>query len=167
MIRELPGARIIARDDMMAAAASFLDARSGLAAAMVLAMALALALVAADKTISPGADAQREIGVLRALGWRTSEILTAKAWEAGAVSVTALLAGMAAAYAHVYLLGAPLFTAMLKGWEVVEPAFSPVPAFDIPFLSAVSAAVVLLPLAGSLLAARRAACGEPDSLIRE
>ena len=163
-----PGGRVFTRDDLRGDGRRVPGrTRAALPQRCLLAMGLALVLVAVDKPFALGADERQEMGILRALGWSRAEVLTAKAMESLAVSVTALLVGILAAYVHVYLFGASLFTPVLRGWAVVEPSLFPVPAFDIPFLSGVAAAVILLPLSGSLLAAHRYASGEPDSLIRQ
>ncbi|MEW6720859.1 MAG: FtsX-like permease family protein [Thermodesulfobacteriota bacterium] len=166
VLRAIPGARVVTREEIRATAASFLDVRNGMAAVLVLATSLALLIVCADKPSAAGGDEGREMGILRAIGWSRSEVLAAKVWESLAVSFVALSAGMLAAYAHVYLFRGALFAALLRGWAAISPDLSPVPAFDVPFLAAVAAAVVLLPAAGALLSARRAVTGDPDTAIR-
>ena len=88
--RVLPGARLITKADLLATADSFLDWRRGLPGVLVLAMALALVIVAADKPTALSVEEQREMGILRALGWSKLDVLVAKAWESLAVSVTAV-----------------------------------------------------------------------------
>jgi ABC-type lipoprotein release transport system permease subunit len=107
------------------------------------------------------------MGILRALGWSKLDILVAKAWEPLAVSVTAVLVGMLAAYAHVYLGAAALFTPVLRGWAVLAPNLDLVPSFDVPVLAAIAASTIVLPASGTLLAAYRPASGDPDAVIRE
>jgi hypothetical protein len=165
--RLLPGARLVSKADMLATADSFLDWRRGLPGVIVLAMALALVIVAADKPTALSVEEQREMGILRALGWSKLDVLVAKAWEPLVVSVTAVLVGMLAAYAHVYLGGAALFTPVLRGWAVLAPNLDLVPSFDVPLLAAIAASAIVLPASGTLLAAYRPASGDPDAVIRE
>jgi predicted lysophospholipase L1 biosynthesis ABC-type transport system permease subunit len=162
-----PGARVITKQEMLATADSFLDWRRGLPAVLILAMALALVIVAADKPSALSVDEQKEIGTIRALGWSRMDVLVAKTWESLAVSIVALLAGMLAAYSHIYLCGAALFAPLLHGWAVLVPNLDLVPNVDVPFLIAVAASVVVLPASGALLASYRPASGDPDSVIRE
>ena len=166
-LRALPGARVVAREEMLATAASLLDRRSGLTAVFVLAMAVALLIVSADKLLTLNVEEQREMGVLRALGWSRAEVLFAKSWESLAVSVSALLVGLLAAYAHVYLCGAALFAPVLRGWAVVAPNLRLVPSLDIPFVAAIAASTLLLPAAGTLFACYQPASSDPDSAIRD
>ena len=165
--RVLPGARLITKADLLATADSFLDWRRGLPGVIVLAMALALVIVASDKPTALSGEEQREMGILRALGWSKPDVLVAKAWESLAVSITAVLVGMLAAYAHVYLAGAALFTPVLRGWAVLAPDLDLVPSFDAPVLATIAVLTLLLPAAGSLIACYGPASGAPDSVIRD
>ena len=165
--RVLPGARLITKADLLATADSFLDWRRGLPGVIVLAMALALVIVAADKPTALSGEEQREMGILRALGWSKPDVLVAKAWESLAVSITAVPVGMLAAYAHVYLAGAALFTPVLRGWAVLAPDLDLVPSFDAPVLATIAVLTLLLPAAGTLIACYGPASGAPDSVIRD
>lgn len=166
VVRAFAGARVVTREDMLATAATFLDWRSGLTAVIVLAMALALLILASDKPSALSVEEQREMGILRALGWSRVEVLLAKTWESLAVSITALLVGVLSAYTHIYLCGAALFAPVLRGWAVITPNLDLVPSLDIPFMSAIAASTILLPAAGTLLACYHPASGDPDSVIR-
>jgi hypothetical protein len=78
-----------------------------------------------------------------------------------------VLAGTLAAYLHVYAGRAALFAPVLRGWAVLAPGLELVPRFDVGVLGAIAAAGILLPLAGTLLAAHRPASGDPDAVIRQ
>jgi hypothetical protein len=163
----LPGARVITRQQLLETAGSFLDARQGLLAVIVLALGLALLILAADKPAALSQEEQKEMGILRALGWSKSDVLVAKAWESLAVSIVALGVGGLAAYLHIYLAGAALFAPVLQGWAVLSPSLHLTPVLDFPLLAAMTASVLLLPAAGALLACYRPASGDPDAVIRE
>ena len=163
----LPGARFVTRQDMLATAATFLEWHSGLPAALVLAMALALLILACDRPAALSADEQKEMGILRALGWSRIEVLVAKAWESLAVSITALLVGGLLAYAHVYLWGAALFVPVLRGWAVLFPVLHLVPAVDLGAVALIAVSSILLPAAGTVLACYRSAAGDPNAVIRD
>ncbi len=165
--RSLPGARIVTRQDMLETAASFLDGRQGLPAIVLLAMALAIGIVAADKPAALGVEERGEMGILRALGWRRTDVLIAKLWESLSVSITALMGGTLLAYAHVHVFGAALFTPVLRGWAVLFPSLDLVPMLSLGEAALIAAATILPPAAGTLLACYRPASGDPDAVIRE
>jgi ABC-type lipoprotein release transport system permease subunit len=114
-LRVLPGAPIVTRQEILETAASFLDWSRGVAAVLVLAMALALVIVAADTPAALSVEEQREMRILRALGWSKTNVLVAKTWEPLCVSIAALLIGMLAVSAHVYLYQAAFFAPVLHG----------------------------------------------------
>ncbi len=166
-LRVLPGAHVITRQEMLATAAGFFDWRGGLTAVIVLAMALALGIVAADKPAALGVEETQEMGILRALGWSTADVLAAKLWESLAVSLTALSAGILLAYVHVYLWDAALFAPILKGWAVLVPALRLIPDVDLGAVALIAGGTILLPAAGTLLACYRPAAGDPEKGIRD
>jgi len=166
-LRALPGARVVTRQEMLATADSFLDWRRGLMAIVVLAMALGLVIVAADKPAALSVEEQKEIGILRALGWSKTDVLVAKAWESLAVSLVALLVGMLAAYVHIYPFGAGLFAPVLRGWAVLTPHLHLAPSLDFPFLAVIAVSTIALPVSGTLLASYRPASDDPGAVIRD
>ena len=48
-------------------------------------------MVAWDKATEPQPEERREIGVLKAVGWETSDVLAMKFWEGSSISLTAFL----------------------------------------------------------------------------
>ena len=167
VLRALPGARVVTKQEMLATADSFLDWRRGLTAIVVLAMALGLVILAADKPAALSVEEQKEIGILRSLGWSKTDVLVSKAWESLAVSLVALFVGMLAAYVHIYPFGAGLFAPVLRGWAVLTPHLHLAPSLDIPFLAAIAVSIIALPASGTLLASYRPASNDPDAVIRD
>src|SRR5262249_49112941 len=109
---------------------------------------------------------RREIGVLKAIGWTTSNVLTARLTEAGLVAIAGTMIGLALAYLHAFVLGAPLLAPALFGWSNLRPALVLTPNTD-PFELLVLVALVAIPFAGiSIVPAWRAANVDPDRLLR-
>ncbi len=162
----LPEARAITRGELLRTYESVLDWRSGLVVALLATAVLAFAVVAWDKAAGLSAEERREIGILKALGWETSDVLLVKLWEGAVVSLLAFALGVLAAYAHVFLGGAPLFAAALKGWSTLAPAcrltpdLSPLQLATLFFLTVVPYTVA------TVVPAWRAATTDPDSVMR-
>lgn len=125
--RRIPDARVISRDDMRRSLDGVLDRRSGFVIVVWSGALVAFFILAWEKASGIGASERYEIGVLKALGWDTGDVLLVKAWEGAALSSIAFFAGIFAAYCHVFLLKAPLLAHALRGWAVLFPNFSPVP----------------------------------------
>jgi ABC-type lipoprotein release transport system permease subunit len=91
---------------------------------------LAFVIFAWEKASGISAEERREIGILKAVGWETSDVMLIKMWEGILISLGAFLAGYFAAYIHVFYFSSALFEPILKGWAVLYPRFQLVPVID-------------------------------------
>jgi hypothetical protein len=96
-------------------------------AGAALAAILAFGILAWEKASGLSAEEKREIGILKAIGWETGDVIKMKFWEGLLISLTAFLAGFVAAYVHVFHFAASLFEPVLKGWAVLYPRFQLTP----------------------------------------
>lgn len=162
----LPAARFITRDEITRTYQKLFSWREGLLVALAGAAILAFAIFAAEKASGLSAEEAREIGVLKAIGWDTRDVIAMKLWEGGLVSVGAFLLGTVLAYAHVFLLGASLFAPVLKGWSVIYPEFHLAPHIDGLQLSTLFLITVVPYVAATLVPIWRAASADPDRIMR-
>jgi ABC-type lipoprotein release transport system permease subunit len=162
----LPDSRPILREEVQRTYASVFDWREGLMLALLSAAILAFAILAWEKASGLSAEEKREIGILKAIGWETGDIIKMKLWEGGLISVTAFLAGFVAAYVQVFRLGAPLFEPVLKGWAVLYPRFDLVPVIDGLQLATLFFFTVFPYMAAVLVPIWRAAVTDPDAVMR-
>ena len=107
------------------------DWRGGMMLVILCGSLLAFIILAWDKASGLSSEERREIGILKAIGWETSDVLLMKFWEGMAISLSSLLAGVVLAYAHVFFTSAALFEAALKGWSVLYPTFRVTPFIDL------------------------------------
>lgn len=162
----LPRYRLITRASMQRTYESLFSWREGLLLAFLASAMLAFVILAFDKASGLSAQERREIGVLKAVGWDTGDIIAMKLWEAALLSGTAFLAGVAAAYAHVFLLSAPLIEAVLKGWSTLYPRFALTPQID-GMQVATLAFLTIVPYVAAVLAPIwRTASADPDRVMR-
>lgn len=162
----LPDSRIVLRDEILRTYESIFDWREGLLLVLLTGAVLAFAIFAWEKASGLSAEERREIGILKAVGWETGDILLMKMWEGGVVSLSAFLIGYLLAYLHVFHFGAPLFEPVLKGWATMYPAFKPTPFID-GFQVATLLILTVLPyLAATVVPIWRAAIIDPDQVMR-
>jgi len=128
--RILPDSRPISRREILQTYAGVFNWRSGMMLSVFAAALIAFCILAWDKATGISAEEKREIGILKAIGWETSDVLELKFWEGIAISLTSLLLGLIGAYVHVFLLGAPFLTPVIKGWSVLFPPFRLIPYVD-------------------------------------
>ncbi len=127
---------------------------------------LAFVIFAWDKASGLSAEEKREIGILKAVGWETGDVLRMKFWEGAIVSLSAFLLGYLAAYAHVFYASASLFEPVLKGWAVLYPAFQPVPYIDGLQLATLFFFTVFPYTVATIIPIWRASITDPDAVMR-
>lgn len=164
--RMLPAARFITRAEIARTYQKLFSWREGILVALAGAAILAFAIFAAEKASGLSSEEAREIGVLKAIGWDTRDVIAMKLWEGGLVSVGAFLLGTVLAYAHVFGFGAPLFAPVLKGWSVIYPEFRLAPYVDGLQLSTLFLLTVVPYMAATLVPIWRAASADPDRIMR-
>ena len=164
--RLLPDTRPIIRNEILRTYNALFSWRSGLVIVVFSAAAMAFAIFAWDKASGLSAEERREIGILKAVGWETSDILFMKFWEGIAVSLTAFLIGVSLAYMHVFFSSSFLFAPVLKGWSTLYPDFKLVPVINFGQLAATLLLTVVPYVVTTLLPSWRAATIDPDAVMR-
>ncbi len=164
--KALPDTRSILRDEILRTYDAVFDWRSGLLVVVLSACVLAFAIVVWDKASGLSAEERREIGVLKAVGWETSDVILLKFWEGCVISLTSFLAGILLAYAHVFLASAPLLAPVLKGWSTLYPRFRLVPDLD-PYLLGVLFLLTVVPYTvATIVPSWRVATTDPGAAMR-
>jgi hypothetical protein len=162
----MPEMRFVTRNDILRTYQKVFDWREGLLAVLAGAALLAFAIFAAEKASGLSAEEAREIGILKAIGWDTRDVISMKLWEGGLVSVGAFLLGAVAAYLHVFFFGGALFAPVLKGWAVIYPAFQLSPHIDGLQLTTLALLTTVPYIAATLVPIWRAASADPDAIMR-
>lgn len=162
----LPEARILDRQLMSRTYDLTFDTRGGIVGAMLLPVLVAFLVLAWDRLTGVGPGERREIGALKAMGWRTSEVLSARLWENAVLALHAVLAGLVGAYGYVFYAEAPGLARVLFGWSSLYPAFHPAPAVTGTQMFVLACLVVLPFVAVSLVPAWRTATRDPLASLR-
>jgi ABC-type lipoprotein release transport system permease subunit len=162
----LPDSRPILREEVLRTYQSVFDWREGIVLTVLAGAILAFAILAWEKASGLSAEERREIGILKAIGWETGDVIRMKLWEGLLISLTAFLAGFVAAYVHVFHFGAAVFAPVLKGWAVLYPRFALVPAVDGLQVATLFFFTVVPYTAAVLVPIWRAATTDPDTVMR-
>ncbi len=158
--------RVITREDVRRTYEAVFSWREGLLLALLAGAVLAFAILAFDNASGLSAQERRDIGILKAIGWDTGDILRMKLWEATLIAGTACAAGVLLAYVHVFLFSAPLIEPVLKGWSTLYPRFVLTPDVDGLQLATLALLCVLPYLAAVVVPVWRAAATDPDEAMR-
>ncbi|MFA7404153.1 MAG: FtsX-like permease family protein [Pelobacteraceae bacterium] len=163
---QFPGSRPILKSEIQRTYQSIFDWRGGMTLMVLSAALLSFIIFAWDKATGLSAEERKEIGILKSIGWETSDVLLLKFWEGSVISLTAFLLGTVLAYGHVFLLSAPLFVQALKGWSVIYPRFQLVPVVDAYQLAVLFFLTVVPYTTATIIPCWRAATIDPDAAMR-
>ena len=166
VVDALPDTRPVLREEIRRTYTSLFDWRSGYIIVLLSGSVLAFLIFAWEKATGLTAEEKTEIGILKAIGWDTSDILLLKFWEALVICLTAFAVGVIAAYVHVFFASAPLFEHALKGWAILYPSFKLKPELSSYQLAVVFALTVLPYILITIVPAWRAAATDPDAVMR-
>jgi lipoprotein-releasing system permease protein len=161
-----PDTRQILREEILRTYDAVFSWRGGLLIAILSGSVLAFIIFAWDKASGPSMEERREIGILKAIGWETSDVILMKFWEGMAISLSAFLPGILLAYAHVFLSSAILFEPVLKGWAILYPRFTITPHIDGAQVAALFFLIVVPYTVATIIPSWRAAIVDPDSVMR-
>ena len=162
----LTDARPITHAEILRTYETLFNWRGGLLLGIFLGAVAAFMIIARDKATGLSVDERREIGILKAIGWETSDILELKFWEGAVLASLAFLTGVTAGYAHVFYLGAELLTPILKGWSTLFPAIDLAPRLD-PYALAVLLLLTVVPyIVATIVPSWQAAITDPDRVMR-
>jgi ABC-type lipoprotein release transport system permease subunit len=163
----LPDTRPVQKDEIKRTYAALFGWRSGFIIVLLAAAIASFFIFALDKATGLSAEEKREIGILKGVGWDTSDILLMKFWEGATVSLTAFLMGVILAYIHVYFASAPLFEHALKGWAVLYPKFTLKPEINLFQLTTLFFLTVLPYSLVTIIPCWKVSVSDPDSVMRE
>lgn len=161
-----PDTRPISRDEILHTYETLFNWRSGMMLAVAVAALIAFCILAWDKATGISAEEKQEIGVLKALGWETSDVLISKFWEGLVISLTSFLLGVILAWIHVFLFSAPALEPLLKGWSVLYPDFQLTPVIDFYQLFVLACLTIGPYMACTLVPSWKTAVTDPEQILR-
>ena len=162
----LPDTRQILRDEILRTYDAVFNWRGGIMIVILVGALLAFMIFAWDKASGLSLEEKREIGILKAIGWETSDVILMKFWEGMVVSLSSFLSGVLLAYAHVFFTSSILFEPVLKGWAVLYPQFKITPFIDASQVAALFFLTVVPYTVATIIPSWRAATVDPDSVMR-
>ncbi len=162
----LPDTRSIVKADVARTYDALFSWRSGIMVVILSSIFLSFLIFAWDKASGLSAEERHEIGILKALGWDTSDVLLMKFWEGMAISLSSLMTGVLLAYVHVFFTSSALFQPVLKGWSVLYPDFRLTPFVSLYQIVTLFFLTVVPYTVATIIPAWRAATVDPDSVMR-
>ena len=162
----LPDTRVILRDEILRTYDAVFNWRGGMMIVILLGALLAFIIFAWDKASGLSSEERKEIGILKAIGWETSDVIQMKFWEGMIVSLSSFFSGTLLAYVHVFFTSSTLFEPVLKGWAVLYPQFKAIPFIDASQVVSLFFLTVVPYTVATIIPSWRAATVDPDSVMR-
>lgn len=157
--------RITTRRDAVGAAVAALSRQGGLVTVLLVPAVLAMILLVST-VLRSRAGSRREIGLYKALGWGTGDLVGLQLAKSLLVGVPAVLLGLALAWGLVFRPGITWPGSLLLGWPTAPPPLT-LDAGGAAVVALSVVAVVLVPwVLASILPAVRSATADPDDLVR-
>lgn len=162
----LPDTRLILREEILRTYETVFDWRGGMMIVILSGAFLAFVIFAWEKASGLSLEERREIGILKSIGWETSDVILMKFWEGMAISLSSFLAGILLAYVHIFFTSSALFEPALKGWAVLYPKFRLIPFIDAAQVATLLFLTVVPYTVATIIPSWRAATVDPDSAMR-
>ncbi|MEJ1297401.1 MAG: FtsX-like permease family protein [Candidatus Sedimenticola sp. (ex Thyasira tokunagai)] len=166
LVQRLPDTRPILREEILRTYGSIFSWRQGIVFVLLAGAVLAFIIFAWDKASGLSAEEKREIGILKAVGWETGDVLHMKFWEGAIISLSAFILGYVAAYLHVFYSSAVLFEPVLKGWATLYPQFRLVPFIDGLQIATLFFFTIFPYVVATIIPIWKASVTDPDAIMR-
>jgi ABC-type lipoprotein release transport system permease subunit len=166
IMETFPDTRTITHEEILRTYEAVFDWRSGIIVTALAGAVLAFLIFAWDKAAGLSAEEKREIGILKAVGWETADVLQMKFWEGLVISLSAFLVGVILAYGHIFFTSATLFAPVLKGWSVLYPEFRLTPFISSYQIAILFGFTVIPYTVATIIPSWRAASIDPDLVMR-
>jgi len=159
-------ARVLTRDAISDLMLKAYTGRAGITALLWLVVLLAVILLAFTASSAGSEEARREVGLLKALGFDTVDVLEIRMLESITLSLLGVSLGISIAIIFDFILGAPLLAGYILGWSLVLlPGGLPL-TISLPTLFTVYAVGIIPILVAAVVPSWRNAITEPDVVLR-
>ena len=161
-----PDSRIITKNDLNISYQNIFDYKSGIFLALFVVSLFTFFIIIYDKSSGLSSEEKREIGILKAIGWRVDDVLKEKFYEGFIISFFSYMIGVIAAVGFVYIFQAPLLQNIFTGYSQLKTSFELPFIFDVQTLFLVFFLSVPIYIAATIIPSWKIATLDADEVIR-
>jgi len=163
----LPNAKVITRDDLKLEYKNIFDYYGGIFLALFVIALFTFFIIVYDKANGLSSEEKREIGILKAIGWRIEDVLAAKFYEAGIIAFFSFVSGVLLAALYVFVFKAPILADIfLHDTHLRASTFMLAPHIDYAYILLIFLLSVPLYIAAILIPSWRVATLDADEVMR-
>lgn len=161
-----PNARVITKEDIKVSYQNIFDYKSGLFLALFVVSIFTFFIIIYDKTSGATSEQKREVGILKALGWRVDDVLKEKFYEGFILSFFSYMLGVMLSAFYVYILKAPFLRDIFIGYSNLKPPFELVFIFNFQSLFIVFLLSVPIYIFATIIPSWKIATKDADEVMR-
>jgi len=161
-----PDSRIITKDDLKVSYQNMFNYQRGVFLAIFVIALFTFFMIIYDKISGVSSSEAKEIGILKAVGWRVDDILKEKFYEAFIISSLSFIIGITISLWFVYTLQAPLLKEIFIGYSDLRPIFNLPFIIDYSSLALVFLVTIPIYISASIIPSWRVATRDSDEVMR-
>jgi ABC-type lipoprotein release transport system permease subunit len=144
-VSELSNVRVLTKDILLKAQESTFGNRAGFFSLVWYIILIAVALIAFNQTVVVGHESKFEVGLLKALGFSTSDVIQIRLLESAILGTIAGSIGLTVGILYDAVLNAPVLREFMLGWANLYPSFS-LPVYISAQTVLITYAITIVPL---------------------
>ncbi|QKF82797.1 ABC transporter permease [Halarcobacter ebronensis] len=161
-----PDTRVITNKDLEISYQNIFDYKGGIFLAVFIVAIFTFFIIVYDKASGLSSEEKREIGVLKALGWKIEDVLKEKFYESFIISFFGYIFGVLIALTFVYVFNAPLLSNLFSGYSELKTSFQLPFVLDVNTLFLLFFLTVPIYIASTIIPSWRSATIETDKVLR-
>jgi ABC-type lipoprotein release transport system permease subunit len=165
-IGDLPNTRVITKDILLQSQQTTYGARSGYFSLVWYVILLAVAIVSFNQTVVVGHESKFEVGLLKALGFSTTDVIKIRLIESAILGGIAGTIGVSIGIFYDAVLRAPIISDFMLGWATLYPNFTLPVYFSAQTILLVYAVTIIPLLFATVIPSWRNATVDPDIAMR-
>ncbi len=118
-----PDVRIITKEDIKLSYQNIFDFKKGFFISMFFIVIITFFIIVFDKLSGFTGEEKKEIGILRAVGWKISDIIKVRIYESFIIGCISFVSGVFLSYFYIYFLKAPYVRDIFSGFSKLKPEF--------------------------------------------